>query len=95
MAKGARKVMLALFSLVLLASFLVTGCNRYANEEQLTTLEETQGATVAAEEDVAKLEAQKAELELKLAEKKQELESIQQNKEKIEASQAEAETEGE
>jgi uncharacterized membrane protein len=85
--------MLALFSLVLLTSFLVTGCNRYANEEQLTTLEETQGATVAAEADVAKLEAEKADLEAKLAQKKQELEKVQQNKAKIEASKAEAETE--
>jgi uncharacterized protein YlxW (UPF0749 family) len=84
MAKGARSVMLALFSLVLLASFLVTGCNRYANEEQLTTLEETQGATVAAEEDVAKLEAEKADLQAKLEQKKQELEKVKANKAKIE-----------
>jgi len=90
MAKGARKVMLALFSLVLLAS-LVTGCHRYANEEQLSTLEETQGATVAAEEDVAKLEAEKADLQAQLEQKKQELESVKANKAKIEASAAEAE----
>jgi len=84
MAKGARRVMLALFSLVLLSSFLVTGCNRYANEEQLNALEETQGATVAAEEDVAKLEAEKADLQAKLEQKKQELDKVKANKAKIE-----------
>lgn len=89
MAKGARRVMLALFSLVLLSSFLVTGCNRYANEEQLNALEETQGATVAAEEDVAKLEAEKADLQAKLEQKKQELDKVKANKAKIEEAAAE------
>jgi outer membrane biogenesis lipoprotein LolB len=86
MAKGIRLSMLFLFSLILVASLLLSGCSRYANEEQLTTLDETEAAAVAAEQKVSESEQTNAELKAKLAEKQEELKQAQEEKERIEAS---------
>ena len=48
MAKGVRNFAMLLFALVLVTSMLVTGCTRYANEEQLTALDETDAGRVLA-----------------------------------------------
>ena len=85
MARRARGIVVALFSLVLVVSLLLGGCTRYANEEQLTTLDETEGAAIAAENEVAEKEKEKAELQAKLAEKQDELKKVQEEKEKIES----------
>lgn len=82
MRRGVRNFVLALLSFVLLVAF-TTGCSRYANEEQLTALDETQGAALAAEKRVAELEKEKAELEAKLAEKKAELKKVEDEKSKV------------
>lgn len=83
MAKGAKYLVLVLFSFVLVFSFLLSGCTRYANEEQLTTLDETEAATVAAEKKNDELEKEKADLQAKLAEKQEELKQMEEEKEKI------------
>lgn len=83
MRRSVRNNVLALLSFVLLTAFLTTGCSRYANEEQLTALDETQGAAVAAETRVADLEKEKAELEAKLAKKMAELKKVQDEKSKV------------
>ncbi len=85
MVRRVRNMMMVLFSLVLIASLLLGGCTRYANEEQLTALDETEAATVAAEEEVAEKEKEKAELQAKLAEKQDELKKVQEEKEKIQS----------
>lgn len=89
MVKGVRSLIVILSTLALSTSFLLTGCNRAANEEQMTTLEETQGATLDAESNVVTLEKEKAELEAKLAEKKAELETVKQEKGKLQEGEAE------
>lgn len=86
MARGVKYAVLSLVSLILVASFLISGCSRYANEEQLTALDETEAAAVAAEEKSAELDKEKAELQAKLAEKQDELKLVQEEKEKIKAS---------
>jgi len=83
MGRGVRNFVMALFSFLLVASLLLGGCTRYANEEQLTTLDETEAATAAAEKGVAEKEKEKADLQAKLAEKQDELKKVQEEKEKI------------
>jgi len=89
MARGIRFSMLFLFSLILVASLLFSGCSRYANEEQLTTLDETEAAASAAEQKVADSEKKNAELKAKLAEKQDELKKAQEENERIAAAMAE------
>lgn len=91
MAKGARLVSVGLFSVIVAFSLLLSGCSRYANEDQLGTLDESGAATQSAEDDVAELEQEKAELQAKLAEKQEELTQVQAEKERIEAMKTEAE----
>jgi len=83
MVRSLRKFLVALFALILVGSFVFAGCTRYANEKQLTTLDETQKAAVSAEQKVAEKEKEKAELKAKLAEKKAELEKVQAEKAKV------------
>jgi F0F1-type ATP synthase membrane subunit b/b' len=90
MARGARKIAVGLFSLIVVFSLLVGGCTRYAKEEQLQALDESEASAVAAEENVAKLEKEKAELEAKLAEKQQELEQVKAEKARIASQLAES-----
>lgn len=89
MAKGAKFAVIGLFALVLAASLLVSGCTRYANEEQLGSMDESESAAIAAEENVAELEKEKAELQVKLDEKKKELEEVKAERKKVEAKLAE------
>jgi septal ring factor EnvC (AmiA/AmiB activator) len=77
-------------SLVIVASiacFVLTitlaGCTRHPNEEQLNTLEETQKAALAAEEELAQKQQEKADLENELAEKKQKIQDAKSEKEAI------------
>lgn len=89
MTRGVKSIVLVMFSLLLVAALFVTGCSRYANEEQLSQLDETNAAAVDAEAKVAELEAEKAALEAKLAEKQKELEEVKAEKERIAAEMAE------
>jgi septal ring factor EnvC (AmiA/AmiB activator) len=83
MTRAIRILVLVLFSLTLVSSLFITGCTRYAKEEQLTTLDETEASADAAEQRVAEKEQEKAELEAKLEQKKQELKDVQAEKEKV------------
>ncbi|MCD6165205.1 hypothetical protein J7K19_00685 [bacterium] len=75
-------------SLLMIAGFLfsvivITGCTRYANEEQLKTLDETKAAALSAEQKVEKLKTEKANLEKELEAKKAELQKVQQEKKTV------------
>ena len=83
MRKGIRGTVKALFVFIAVSAFLVAGCTKYANEEQMQTLEETKNAALAAEEKVEDLEAKKSDLQEKLSEKQDELEKVKQEKKKV------------
>ena len=85
MTRGLRIIVLVLFSLALAGSFMVTGCSRHANEEQLTTLDETEASALAIEKQIAEKEKEKAELQARLEEKKQELRKVQEEKRKVQS----------
>lgn len=85
MVRALKNFASALFSLFIVAAFLLTGCTRYANEEQLTTLDETTVAADQAENTVQDKEKEKAALEQKLAEKKAELEQVKAEKAKVQS----------
>ena len=89
MARGVRYFTVILLSFVFIASLVMSGCTRYANEEKLNTLDETVSAADGAEQELAAKEQEKAELEAKLAEKEAELEKIKANKAEIEQKLAE------
>jgi len=85
MREGVRKTVLVFCSVLLLAAFMATGCTRYANEEQLQTLDETKAAALSAEEKVTELEKQKAALQAKLAEKQDELKKVGEEKKTVQS----------
>ncbi len=68
---------------LLVASFLVTGCTKYAKQEQLQKLEETKSAALAAEKSLNDCKAETAKLEGQLAAKKQALEDMKAEKETV------------
>jgi|Deesub1362B_J571_1020462.scaffolds.fasta_scaffold05504_5 outer membrane murein-binding lipoprotein Lpp len=80
MSKMMRWLSAVLAGLFLVGTLVMTGCTRYANEEQLKQLEDTKNAALSAEQKVKDLEAQKANLEKELAAKKAELEKVKQEK---------------
>ena len=83
MMRGFRNVVMVLFALVIGASLLLTGCTRYANEEQLNALDETTQAADAAEAKVAELEKEKADLQAELDQKQKDLEYAESEKAKV------------
>lgn len=85
MRKAMRISVLVLFSLALVSSVFITGCTRYANEEQLTTLDETGAAADAAEDRVAELEKELADLRAKLDAMKAELDKVKAEKAKVQS----------
>ncbi|MGQ9559128.1 MAG: hypothetical protein ACUVTG_09900 [Candidatus Oleimicrobiaceae bacterium] len=69
--------------LAMAALLLVTfalGCAKHPSKEQLTKLEETKQAALAAEEQLKAKDAEKASLEQQLAAKQQQLERCQAEK---------------
>jgi len=83
MTRGVKTLALAFVALLLAASFILGGCTRYANEDQMQALEETRMAAEDAQKKLAELTQEKAALEVKLAEKKAELEKVTAEKEMI------------
>jgi len=67
----------------LVATFMLSGCTKHPNEEQLNTLEETKKAALAAEDELAQKQQEKADLENELTEKKQKLEEAKSEKEAV------------
>jgi uncharacterized protein YlxW (UPF0749 family) len=85
MTKQVRSFVVVFFSLVLVVSLVLGGCTKYANEKQITKLDESEAAALAAEKKTADLEKEKADLQAKLAEKQAELQKVQAEKESIKA----------
>jgi len=83
MKRSARFFAIAFFSFSIVIALLVGGCTRYANEEQMTTLEESQSNVTGLEKQIAEKEKEKAELQAKLAEKQEELKMVKSEKEKV------------
>ena len=61
----------------------LSGCTRYANEQQLQALEETKAAAMSAEEALDDCKSETQELESQLSEAKQALEDMQEEKEAV------------
>jgi len=83
MIRGVRNFILALFALIIITSLVLSGCTRYANEEQLNALDESSTAVSSLEKQIAEKEQEKTELQRKLAEKQDELRNVQAEKEKV------------
>ncbi len=63
----------SLIFVIVLASFAFGGCTKYANEDDLRTLENQKQAALSAERKVEELKREKADLERQLTQKKREL----------------------
>ena len=61
-------------------SFLFVGCTRYANEDELQTLNDTRNASKKAESKLAELKEERRSLEDKLAEKETSLKEVKEEK---------------
>jgi septal ring factor EnvC (AmiA/AmiB activator) len=83
MRKCIRVIAVLSVVVMLLFAFMMTGCSRHPNEEQLRQLEETKQAAMANEDQQAACANEKAELEKQLAESKQKLEKMKQEKESV------------
>ncbi len=83
MRKSIKVIAVLSMVVMLLFAFLMTGCSKHPNAEQLQQLEETQQAALSAEESQAACANEKAELEKQLATSKQKLESMKQEKESV------------
>lgn len=66
-------------------SFLFSGCTRYANEEELKTLEDQQAAVKSAETKLADLKKERRSLETTLAEKQKEVKMAEEEKSAVES----------
>lgn len=85
MKKSMKYLLTVLFALVIAGSSLMTSCTRYADEEELKTLDETKAATLSAEEKVEQKKLEKVEAETELSQKKAELIKVQEEKKDIES----------
>lgn len=83
MRKAVRTLVLLSVTILLICIFALSGCTKYANDQQLQALEETKAATLAAEEALADCKGETTKLEGKLAEQKKELESVKKEKEAV------------
>jgi septal ring factor EnvC (AmiA/AmiB activator) len=80
MRKAFRAIVVMTAILGLLGTFLLSGCTKHPNEEQMNTLEETKKAALSAEDELAKKQQEKADLENELAEKKEQLDKAKEEK---------------
>ena len=83
MSKFMKVVSTAVLLAFLVGSLGLTGCTKYANEEELKLLDETKAAALSAEEKVKELEAEKTNLERELQAKKAEHEKVKREKELV------------
>ena len=83
MRKSIKVIAVLSVVVMLLFAFMMSGCSRHPNEEQLRQLEETKQAAMSAEESQSDCAEEKAELEKQMAESKQELENMKQEKESV------------
>ncbi|MDZ7412057.1 MAG: hypothetical protein ONB15_00810 [candidate division KSB1 bacterium] len=68
---------------MLLLVVFAMGCAKHPSQEQLSKLEETKQAALAAEDQLKAKDAEKASLEQQLAAKKQELAKCQEEKQAV------------
>ena len=80
--RTAIRMVLVLTAIALLFT-VMTGCSKHPNEEQLSALEETNQAALAAESQLQTLQAEKANLEKQLAETKQQLDDCEAEKDLV------------
>lgn len=73
-----------LILLSVISLLFVTSCTRYANEEELTQLEQQKKAAISAEAKLSKLKSDRKGLEAKLAEKQSELQAAKDEKVAVE-----------
>lgn len=83
MSKFLRLIAVITVVLFLFSGLSFVGCTRYANEEQLKTLDETKEAALSAEKKAAEKEEEKANAEKKLVAKKDELKKLKEEKEAV------------
>jgi|YNPNPStandDraft_1061719.scaffolds.fasta_scaffold64618_2 septal ring factor EnvC (AmiA/AmiB activator) len=82
MRKTLRRGWILGMAALLLVTFAL-GCAKHPSKEQLTKLDETKQAALAAEEQLKAKDAEKASLEKQLAAKQQELEKCQAEKKAV------------
>lgn len=78
-----RKRFILLLIAIFAVSLLFSGCTRYANKEQLSKLDQSEQAAIAAEKALADKQTEKAQLEKNLAEKQKELDAKKAEKDAI------------
>lgn len=83
MRKMSRAIIAILSVAVLILSLSIGGCTKHPNEEQLQALEEQRKAALAAEEQLANCQQEKADLGRELTEKKQKLEDAKSEQETV------------
>lgn len=83
MGKLSRTILVIVSVACLVLSLSIGGCTKHPNEQQLQALEEQRKAAIAAEEELAKCQQEKADLDRELAEKKQKLEDAKSEKELV------------
>lgn len=80
MGKLSRTILVIVSVACLVLSLSIGGCTKHPNERQLQALEEQRKAAIAAEDELAKCQQEKADLDRELAEKKQKLEDAKSEK---------------
>jgi hypothetical protein len=83
MRKAIRSLVVVAAMGALFLAFVLTGCSKHPSEEQLTALEESKQAAMAAEEQLVAKKAEKEDLEKQLADKKQQVDDCKAEKEAV------------
>jgi hypothetical protein len=83
MLKATRIFTQVLVSGIFVTGLFFSGCTKHPSTEQLNALEEQKKAALAAEDQLNKLQREKADLQNQLAKKKAELEKSKIEKEAV------------
>ena len=81
--KKAMRTLFVCAAVLLVATFLFSGCTKYAKQEQLKALEEAKSAALAAEKSLADCKNQTATLEGQLTQKQQALQEMKAEKQTV------------
>jgi septal ring factor EnvC (AmiA/AmiB activator) len=81
--RKALRTLVVVTAAMLLVLMAFTGCTKYANEQQLQALEETQAAAQAAEKALADCKSETASIEGQLAKQKQALEDMKKEQQAV------------
>ena len=83
MTKFMKVVSIAVLLAFMFGTLTITGCTKYANEEELRALDDQKAAALAAEKKVQDMESEKSNLERELQSKKAELDKVKKEKEAV------------